>query len=89
MQIGRNQDMAKTLQRLVATSSDAVQRYALDWLKAKMDYSSPMRKFKDALTAAVDELTRLEIIVKGSIEDSTKGKPQLVLWLGVASENGN
>ena len=88
LQIGRNQDMAKTLQRLVATSSDAVQRYALEWLKAKMDYSSPMRKFKDALTAAVDELTRLEIIVKGSIEDSTKGKPQLVLWLGVASENG-
>ena len=88
LQIGRNQDMAKTLQRLVATSSDAVQRYALEWLKAKMDYSSPMRKFKDALTAAVDELTRLEIIVKGSIEDSTKGKPQLVLWLGVVSENG-
>ena len=89
LQIGRNQDMAKTLQRLVATSSDAVQRYALEWLKAKMDYSSPMRKFKDALTAAVDELTRLEIIVKGSIEDSTKGKPQLVLWLDVVSENGN
>lgn len=88
LQIGRNQDMAKTLQRLVATSSDPVQRYALDWLKVKMDYSSPMRKFKEALLAAADELTRLEIIVKGSIEDSTKGKPQLVLWLGVSSENG-
>lgn len=88
LQIGRNQDMAKTLQRLVATSSDPVQRYALDWLKVKMDYSSPMRKFKEALLAAADELKRLEIIVKGSIEDSTKGKPQLVLWLGVPSENG-
>lgn len=88
LQIGRNQDMAKTLQRLVATSSDPVQRYALDWLKAKMDYSSPMRKFKEALTAAADELTRLEIIAKGCIEDSTKGKPQLVLWLGIVSENG-
>lgn len=88
LQIGRNQDMAKTLQRLVATSSDPVQRYALDWLKVKMDYSSPMRKFKEALLAAADELKRLEIIVKGSIEDSTKGKPQLVLWLGVSSENG-
>ena len=88
LQIGRNQDMAKTLQRLVATSSDPVQRYALDWRKAKMDYSSPMRKFKEALTAAADELTRLEIIAKGCIEDSTKGKPQLVLWLGIVSENG-
>lgn len=88
LQIGRNQDMAKTLQRLVATSSDPVQRYALDWLKAKMDYSSPMRKFKEALTAAADELKRLEIIAKGCIEDSTKGKPQLVLWLGIVSENG-
>ena len=88
LQIGRNQDMAKTLQRLVATSSDPVQRYALDWLKVKMDYSSPMRKFKEALLAAADELTRLEIIAKGCIEDSTKGKPQLVLWLGIVSENG-
>ncbi|MBU0891604.1 MAG: plasmid-related transcriptional repressor protein, partial [Gammaproteobacteria bacterium] len=32
MQIGRGQDMAKSLQRLVATSADQVQRYALDWL---------------------------------------------------------
>lgn len=88
LQIGRNQDMAKTLQRLVATSSDPVQRYALDWLKAKMDYTGRMRDFQDAVTRAVHELERLEIIAKGGIEDSTKGKPQLVLWLGVASENG-
>lgn len=81
MQIGRGQDMAKTLQRLLATSADPVQRYALDWLKDKMEYASPMRKFRQALQAAVHELERLEIIAKGSIEDSTKGKPQLVLWL--------
>ncbi|MGB9620592.1 MAG: plasmid-related transcriptional repressor protein, partial [Armatimonadota bacterium] len=43
LQIRRGQDMAKTLQRLIATSSDPVQRYALDWLKAKMEYGSPMR----------------------------------------------
>lgn len=52
MQIGRGQDMAKTLQRLLATSADPVQRYALDWLKAKMEYASPMRKFREALAAA-------------------------------------
>ena len=80
-EFGRNQDMAKTLQRLVATSSNPVQRYALDWLKSKMEYSSPMRKFRDALGAACAELERLEIITAHKIEDSTKGKPQLALWL--------
>ena len=85
LQIGRNQDMAKTLQRLVATSSDTVQRYALDWLKAKMEYASPMRKFREALAAACAELKRLEIITAHKIEDSTKGKPQLALWLPAAA----
>src|SRR3546814_2840681 len=54
-EFGRNQDMAKTLQRLVATSSDRVQRYALDGLKAKMEYTSPLRKFRDALGLACTE----------------------------------
>ena len=80
-EFGRGQDMAKTLQRLVATSSNTVQRYALDWLKGKMEYSSPMRKFREALGAACAELERLEIITRHKIEDSTKGKPQLALWL--------
>lgn len=81
MQIGRGQDMAKTLQRLVATSSDPVQRYALEWLKAKMEYASPMRKFRESLAAACTELELLEIITAHKIEESTKGKPQLALWL--------
>lgn len=81
MQIGRGLDMAKTLQRLVATSADPVQRYALDGLKAQMEYASPIRKFREALAAACKELERLEIITAHKIEDSTKGKPQLVLWL--------
>lgn len=81
LQIGRGHDMAKTLQRLVTTSSSPVQRYALDWLKVKMQYVSPMRKFKDAIVASLEELERREIIFKGLIEISTKGKEQLVLWL--------
>ncbi len=81
MQIGRGQDMAKTLQRLLATSADPVQRYALDWLKAKMEYGGRMRDFRDALARACAELERLEIITAHKIEDSTKGKPQLALWL--------
>jgi hypothetical protein len=81
MKIGRGLDMAKTLQRLLATSSDQVQRYALDWLKGKMEYTGRMRDFREALTSAVDELVRLEIIAKGGIEDSTRGNLQLALWL--------
>ena len=81
MQIGRGQDMAKTLQRLVATSSDLVQRYALDWLKDKMEYGGRMRDFRESLMRSVAELVRLEIVAKGRIEDSTRGVPQLVLWL--------
>lgn len=78
MQFGQHQNMAKALQRLVATSSDSVQRYALDWLKSKMEYSSPIRKFKEALGSAMAELERLEIIAGGRIEDSTKGKAQAI-----------
>lgn len=81
LEFGRGQDMAKTLQRLLATSSNPVQRYALDWLKAKMEYASPMRKFRESLTAACKELERLEIITSHRIEDSTKGQPQLTLCL--------
>lgn len=81
MQIGRNQDMAKTLQRLVATSSNVVQHYALDDLKDKMQYAGRVRDFKDALERAVSELKRLEIVANGRIEKSTKGKEQLTLWL--------
>ena len=84
-EFGRNQDMAKTLQRLVATSSNPVQRYALDWLKGKMEYGGRMRDFRDALTRACTELERLEIITAHKIEDSTKGKPQLALWLPAAA----
>jgi hypothetical protein len=78
LKFGPRQDMAKALQRLVATSADPVQRNGLDWLKDKLEYSSPMRKFKEALIAAMQELERLEIIGGGRIEVSTKGKEQAI-----------
>ena len=78
LQIGRGQDMAKALQRLVATSGEMVQRYALDWLKSKLEYGSPLRKFRESLEAAMHELERLEIIAAGRIETNSKGKLQAV-----------
>jgi hypothetical protein len=81
LQIGRGQDMAKALQRLFATSRDPIQRYALDWLKDKLEYSGRMRDFRDALMRACGELERLDIIARARIEQSTRGKQQLAVWL--------
>lgn len=84
-EFGRGQDTAKALQRLIATSSNPVQRYGLDWLKRKLEYGGRMRDFRDSLTRAASELERLEIIASGRIEDSTRGKPQLTILLVPAS----
>lgn len=81
MNIRRGQDMAKTLQRLVATSNESPQRYSLEWLKAKMEYSSPMRKFREALANACNELIRLQIISNWKIDENSRGKFQLLVWI--------
>ena len=74
----RGQYMAKALQRLIATSADKVQRYSLDWLKNKLQYTSRMDKFRDALCAALAELERVEIIAGAHIGTSTRGIEQAV-----------
>ncbi|WP_061165757.1 hypothetical protein [Caballeronia hypogeia] len=79
MQIRRGQDMAKTLQRLVATSNDPNQYFRLEWLKEKMQYRSPLRKFKVSLLAAMEELERVEIITAGRIGISGRGVEQAIL----------
>lgn len=81
LQIGRGLDMAKALQRLIATSSDPVQRYELGWLKEKMQYSSPMRKFRQTIIAAAEELRRLEIVKKFHINTNGRGKQQLTIFV--------
>lgn len=78
LRIRKGQDMAKALQRLVATSSESVQRFQLVWLKERFQYSSPMRKFRASLDAAMQELERVEVIAAGRIELSTKGVEQAV-----------
>lgn len=85
LEIAPGQDMAKALQRLAATSADPVQRYALDWLKDKLQYTSPIRKFRASLTAAMHELERVGVIAGGRIERSTKGREQAA-WTKLAGE---
>jgi len=81
LQFGQHQNMAKALQRLIATSSNQVQRYSLEWLKAKMEYNSPIRKFRETLESACKELKRLGILVKARIENNRQEKELLILWL--------
>ncbi len=82
LQISQGQDMAKALQRLFATSDESPQRYALEWLKDKMQYASPVRKFRESLNSALCELKRLEIVARWEIGQSSKGKDQLCIWSG-------
>lgn len=79
---GIHQDMAKALQRLIATSDETIQRNALDWLKSKLEYTGRQRDFIDALTRSMLELERVGIITGGKIETSKKGRLQAV-WVKV------
>jgi len=75
---GAHQDMAKALQRLIATSNDRVQFNSIEWLKGKLGYGGRLRDFLEAISRAMRELERLEIIVAGRVETSTKGNLQTV-----------
>jgi hypothetical protein len=77
-QISKQVDMAKWLQCLIATSDNKTQRYLLEDLKERMQYSSPQRKFREAVRAALDELKRLHIINRPRIETNRAGKEQVV-----------
>lgn len=81
MLIGRGQEMAKTLQRLVATSSNPIQRFPLDKLRQQMQYGGRDRDFKKALEKAAAELVRLELIKNARIGQNTKGEEQLTIQI--------
>lgn len=76
LQIKHHPDMAKWLQRVVATSNERIQHYSLADLKERMRYSGPVRNFRTALKAALAELVRLKIVAKPRIEVSTRGVEQ-------------
>lgn len=69
-------DLSKSLQRLIGTSSDERQRYSLQILKDRAQYTSPMRKFRANLERSLQELADLCIIANPRIEAATKGQDQ-------------
>lgn len=79
--IGRGQDMAKALQRLISASADQTQRYNLDWLQEKMQYTGRRRDFKRALLRAGRELERVDLARKCWIETRKDGEDMLCVWV--------
>ena len=77
-QLNKRVDMAKWLQNYLASHQPGTHRISLKLLKHWMAYSSPMNKFKQALTEALGELERLEVIAGAKIGLSTKGEAQAV-----------
>jgi hypothetical protein len=76
LQISQGLDLAKSIQRLVATSDDKIQRFSLEYLKGRAQSEGRMRDFKESLLKAMQELERLNIISHSKIELSTKGVEQ-------------
>lgn len=75
-QFGLQQDMAKSLQRLIATSKTAGQHYELGWLKDRLGSEATRPSFRRSLKKAFVELERLEIISNARIEKSSTGCEQ-------------
>lgn len=85
MSIGRQLNMAKAFQRLIATDSSKLQHYEIQRLKEIFVYTGRMRDFIDALNRNISELKRLGIIEKWKIGKNTKGNQQLTLHINKIS----
>ncbi|MEB2399997.1 TrfA [Parapusillimonas sp. JC17] len=73
-------DLSKSLQRLIGTSADIQQKYSLDILKQRAQYTGRMRDFRTSLERSLTELEELEVITKPRIETATRGHEQAV-WI--------
>lgn len=80
---GAQQDMAKSLQRLIATSNEERQRYNLVWLQQRLASTASLPNFRRSLKKALAELERLEVIRDSALEKSTRDKEQVV-WTRVS-----
>jgi len=71
-------DLSKSLQRLIGTSSDIQQKYSLDILKQRAQYTGRMRDFRASLERSLTELEALNVIAEPRIETAIKGHDQAV-----------
>lgn len=80
---GRGTDLAKSLQRLLASSASIEQKYSLEFLKGRAKSDGRMRDFRAILEKALQELKQLGIIAGWRIEISTHGEEQAVIDLPI------
>lgn len=71
-------NLARSLQRLIATSADTQQRYSLQWLKDRARFTGRMRDWRKAPSDALKQLAELNIILHPIIE-MEKGR-ELARW---------
>jgi len=71
-------DLSKSLQRLIGTSADIQQKYSLDILKQRAQYSGRMRDFRATLERSLAELESLNVIAEPRIEAAIRGHEQAV-----------
>lgn len=79
--IGPRQQLAKSLQRLLAASTNQTQYFQLAWLKARSGYGGRARDFRTSLKGALNELKRVGIVENSEISKSSKGVEQVTISL--------
>lgn len=85
LQIEKRVDLAKWLHNFIASHADRQQFHALENLRQWAGYNSPLRKFKDAVAEALDELARLQVIAEQDFYErrnpGTKKAELMVRWV--------
>lgn len=71
-------DLSKSLQRLIGTSADIQQKYSLEILKQRAQYTGRMRDFRATLERSLTELEALKVIAEPRLEAAIRGHEQAV-----------
>ena len=84
LMLARRVDLAKWLHNFTASHGDRLQHHSLANLRTWSGYSSPLRKFREALAEALAELVRVEVIAAPDFYErknpDTKKAEQMVRW---------
>jgi hypothetical protein len=73
--IERRVDLCKWMQNFICSNEKGLQRHGIENLRNWSGYNSPIRKFREALLEAMQELERVGIIISASFyEEDTKVK---------------
>jgi len=80
-------NLARSLQRLIATSADIQQRYSLQWLKDRAGFTGRMRDWRSAILRALTELADADLISSPKIEQE-KGR-EVAVWIRNSSRSAS